>query len=107
MAKTTDRAALDQWYCVDDVDDIGATSRHTRLLGQDILLRRADDGALLCNELLADGAIATEVPIKERYGYAWATLGTPARDVLPIPETRRARPAMGEVAAPSWFGARG
>ena len=36
MTKTTDRAALDQWYCVDDVDDITAAPRQTRLLGQDI-----------------------------------------------------------------------
>ena len=87
MAKTTDRAALDQWYCVDDVDDITASPRHTRLLGQDIVLRRGEGGAILCNEVLADGAMGADVPIKERFGYAWATLGTPARDMLPIPET--------------------
>jgi phenylpropionate dioxygenase-like ring-hydroxylating dioxygenase large terminal subunit len=87
MAKTTDRAALDQWYCVDDVDDITAAPRQTRLLGQDIELRRGDDGSLRCNEILADGAAGPKVEIKERFGYAWATLGSPARDVLPIPET--------------------
>ncbi len=27
------------------------------------------------------------LPTRERYGYLWATLGTPERDVLPIPET--------------------
>ena len=57
MAKTNDRAALDQWYCVDDVDDITASPRHTRLLGQEIVLRRGEGGAILCNEVHADGAI--------------------------------------------------
>ena len=32
-------------------------------------------------------ATGASMPVKERYGYAWTTLGTPARDVLPIPET--------------------
>ena len=87
MTKTTDRAALDQWYCVDDLDDIVASPRHTRLLGQDIVMRRDSDGAILANELHPTEAIGAVVPVKERYGYAWTTLGTPARDILPIPET--------------------
>jgi phenylpropionate dioxygenase-like ring-hydroxylating dioxygenase large terminal subunit len=87
MTKTTNRAALDHWYCVDDLDDIGATPRPTRLLGQPIVIRRAESGAVLVNEIAADGNIGAAVPVKERYGYAWATLGTPPRDVLPIPET--------------------
>src|SRR5436189_5258099 len=87
MAKTTDRAALDQWYVVDDVDDITAAPGQTRLLGQDIELRRGDDGSLRCNEILADGALGPKVEVKERFGYAWITLGEPTRDVLPIPET--------------------
>ena len=97
MAKTTDRAALDQWYCVDDVDDITATPRHTRLLGQAIVLRRAEGGAILCNEVLADGAMGADVPIRERFGYAWATLGTACPRRASDPRDRRARPALGEV----------
>ena len=87
MSKTTDRAALDQWYCVDDLDDILVMPRYTRLLGQDIVMRRDADGAILACELQPDGGYGANVPVKERYGYAWLTLGTPERDILPIPET--------------------
>jgi phenylpropionate dioxygenase-like ring-hydroxylating dioxygenase large terminal subunit len=87
MGKTTDRAALDQWYCIDDVDDITTAPRNTRLLGQDIVLRRDADDSILVNEVQPDGAYGAAVPVNERFGYAWATLGTPVRDILPIPET--------------------
>jgi len=87
MTKTTNRSALDQWYCIEDLDDIAAAPRRTRLLGQDIVMRRATDGGIQVNEAQADGSDGEAMPVKERYGYAWTTLGSPARDILPIPET--------------------
>ena len=87
MTRTTDRAALDQWYCVDDLDDIGASPRKTRLLGEDIVIRRNEGGSVTCATVPDDGTAGAELPLKERYGYAWTTLGTPTRDMLEIPET--------------------
>src|SRR5439155_713746 len=40
MTKTTDEAALDQWYAVETSADLGSAPIRTRLLGQDIELRR-------------------------------------------------------------------
>ena len=87
MGKTTDRAALDQWYCIDDVDDITTVPRSTRLLGQPIVVCRDGAGNICANEVLDDGSRGGAVPVKERYGYAWATLGAPERYIIPIPET--------------------
>ncbi|MEO8668957.1 MAG: aromatic ring-hydroxylating dioxygenase subunit alpha [Bauldia sp.] len=86
MARTADRAALDQWYCVDDLDDIGAAPRMTRLLGEDIVIARDAGGAVTCRARGVDGE-AEALPVRERYGYAWTTLGAPARDILAIPES--------------------
>ena len=41
MSKTDDPVALDQWYAVETATDVNAEPRRTRLLGQDILIRRA------------------------------------------------------------------
>src|SRR5262249_30970254 len=68
-------------------DDIGTAPRHTRLLGQAIVIRRVENGAVLINEVDPDGTTGVGVPVKERFGYAWVTLGAPPRDILPIPET--------------------
>ena len=38
MTKTTDTAALDQWYAVETIADLGTSAVRTRLLGQDIEL---------------------------------------------------------------------
>jgi phenylpropionate dioxygenase-like ring-hydroxylating dioxygenase large terminal subunit len=85
MARTTDRAALDAWYCIDDLDDIGAMPRATRLLGEDIAVMRDASGAAACRIRGVDGE-AVSLPVEERYGYAWTTLGSPARGVMEIAE---------------------
>ncbi len=87
MTRTTDKAALDQWYCVDDLDDISAAPRRTRLLGEEIVISRTGDGTVSCRIVGESGAPGAALPVKERYGYAWTTLGTPERDILDIPET--------------------
>ena len=85
MTRTTDRAALDQWYCVDDLDDIGPSPRRTTLLGEEIVLGRTN-GTVTCATVAEDGTTGAELPLKERYGYAWTTLGAPTRDMLDIQE---------------------
>ena len=65
--KTTDRAALDDWYAVGTAAEIAAPTR-TRLLGQDIELFRGEDGAPVIREILDDGRRGPVLPARERYG---------------------------------------
>ena len=77
MAMTTDRVALDQWYAVASLEALSAPAR-TRLLGQDITVgpgpvaRRGDTGAAL--------------PVREKWGLLFATLGAPERELFHIAE---------------------
>lgn len=86
MAKTTDRVALDQWYAVETSADLGGAIVRTRLLGQDIALRRDDRGMPVITEIGDDGASGPALPFRERYGCVWTTLGTPARELFDMPE---------------------
>jgi phenylpropionate dioxygenase-like ring-hydroxylating dioxygenase large terminal subunit len=83
MAKTTDRAVLDDWYAIDSSSDVGPQLRRTRLLGAEIELYRAPDGAVIVREV---GAANLALPVRERHGCVWTTLGTPAKDVVEIAE---------------------
>ena len=97
MAKTTDRAALDQWYCVDDVDDITQTARHTRLLGQDIVLRRGEKRR---HPLQRGARRRRDWGRGADQGALWICLGDARHAVprrAPHSRDRRARPALGEV----------
>jgi phenylpropionate dioxygenase-like ring-hydroxylating dioxygenase large terminal subunit len=86
MAKRLESAALDQWYVVEAVVDVGREPRRQHLLGRELMLSRD------CNERVAVVAITTgddaakELPTCERYGYVWTTLGHPAQPVVDIPE---------------------
>jgi phenylpropionate dioxygenase-like ring-hydroxylating dioxygenase large terminal subunit len=85
MTRTTDRAALGQWYCVEDLDEVGPERKRTRLLGEEIVHWREADGTLRVEA--TDGAA---LPAEERHGYLWTTLGTPVRDILAIEEAEEA-----------------
>lgn len=89
MSKTRDAVALNDWYAVASATDVTARPTKTRLLGQDIALTRGPDGALAVNELAGDEA-GRPLPVQERYGCVWTTLGTPARDIVDIAESREA-----------------
>ncbi len=82
MTRQAEKAALDQWYCVEALQDIVAGSRPSRLLGVDLVI--TCDGAGEINVTANDGN--APLPTRQRYGYLWTTLGTPATDLLPIPE---------------------
>jgi phenylpropionate dioxygenase-like ring-hydroxylating dioxygenase large terminal subunit len=86
MSKTDDPVALDQWYAVETAVDVTAEPRRTRLLGQDILMRRAPDGAAVVREIGAGGTLGVPLPVQERYGCLWTTLGSPRRDIVTIAE---------------------
>jgi len=90
MAKAIDRAALDQWYCIDALADIPPGASRNRLLGFDLDVTREDGGSPRV------GAEGRALPVRERYGYLWTTLGSPAGEPVSIPEAeepdRRAVP---------------
>ena len=85
MSKTDDRVALDQWYAVATANDVSAEPRRTRLLGQDITIRR-ERGEIVVQEIADDGASGPPLPMRQRYGCVWTTLGSPKRDVVTIAE---------------------
>ncbi|MBZ9936601.1 aromatic ring-hydroxylating dioxygenase subunit alpha [Mesorhizobium sp. BR1-1-16] len=86
MTRTTDRVALDDWYAVETSAELGAIPMRNRLLGQDIVSRRLADGAPLIREVLDDGSFGPPLPVAERYGCVWTSLGTPVRPIVDIPE---------------------
>jgi phenylpropionate dioxygenase-like ring-hydroxylating dioxygenase large terminal subunit len=79
--KPAEKAALDQWYCIDAIADIPPGESANRLLGHDLAVARSDDGFAVRRIDTGEA-----LPTRLRYGYLWTTLGEPARDVLPIPE---------------------
>ncbi|OBZ95028.1 (2Fe-2S)-binding protein [Pararhizobium polonicum] len=83
MSRPAEKAALDQWYCIEALQDIAEGTMANRLLGIDLTVSRAADGAITVY------AVDRSEPLQatERYGYLWVTLGQPETDVLPIPET--------------------
>lgn len=86
MSKTTDSAALDQWYAVETSTDLGETPVATRLLGQKITLRRDGEGVPVITEMMGDGSHGPPLAFRERYGCVWTTLGHPPRELFDIPE---------------------
>jgi phenylpropionate dioxygenase-like ring-hydroxylating dioxygenase large terminal subunit len=84
--KTTDRAALDDWYAVETAADLTAAPVRTRLLGQDIELHRDAAGAPVIREILDDGGRGPALPVQERYGCVFTTLGRPNRGIVEIAE---------------------
>jgi len=82
MIQQLDQATVDQWYCIQSVADIPATGIYTRLLGVD--LHVTTQGGLCVTASEATGP--RTLPVRQRYGYLWSTLGNPDVDVPDIPE---------------------
>ena len=82
MSGTIEPSTRDQWYVLDALADIPAAPRSNRLLGVDLTTRREADGRVV----VCTADHGTPLPVRERYGYLWTTLGEPDRDLLPIPE---------------------
>jgi phenylpropionate dioxygenase-like ring-hydroxylating dioxygenase large terminal subunit len=80
--KPAEKAALDQWYCIDALDDVPVGESSNRLLGYDLKVTRVADGAI--SVVRAD--TGTVVRTNTGYGYLWASLGEPAGDIPSIPE---------------------
>jgi hypothetical protein len=63
--------------------DASPAPKSDRLLGYDLATGRGPAGEFVVTETRGDG---TPLPVRERYGFVWTTLGTPTRDVVDIPE---------------------
>lgn len=82
MHSIIEPGTLDQWYVIDPLIDIPEGPKQHRLLDADIVTRRSGDGTIVAT--LA--GTREPLPTRQRYGYLWLSLGSPDRDVLPIPE---------------------
>jgi len=84
MAKTQDATALNDWQVIGRIKDIPCgRPRNTRLLGQAIIAERDPGGVVSVVEPDNDNRA---LPVRERYGHVWTTLGEPERDMLDMPE---------------------
>jgi phenylpropionate dioxygenase-like ring-hydroxylating dioxygenase large terminal subunit len=90
MTKTTDQAALDDWYAVATAHEVTAKAERTRLLGQDIEISRGEGGGMIVSEIGADGRPLRQLPVQERYGFLFTTLGKPKKDIVDIEEAGEA-----------------
>jgi phenylpropionate dioxygenase-like ring-hydroxylating dioxygenase large terminal subunit len=86
VSRPPEQAALDQWYAVDAACDISRDEKRNRLLGRDLVVSRNAAGAVAVVPVGGDGVLGRPLPVRERYGYVWTTLGAPAREVVDIPE---------------------
>ncbi|HWJ72621.1 MAG TPA: aromatic ring-hydroxylating dioxygenase subunit alpha [Kaistia sp.] len=86
MARPAEKASLDNWYVIDALADIPAGTRPNRLLGRDLVVSREGDNVPAVRERLANGSLGEPLPIRQRWGYLWTTLGTPPRELFDIPE---------------------
>ena len=87
MAKTTDRVALNDWYVIGQISDtVIGEYRRTSLLGQAIASIRDDTGSIQVVEVSETGEYVKILPVIERYGHTWTTLGKPQKEILEIPE---------------------
>jgi phenylpropionate dioxygenase-like ring-hydroxylating dioxygenase large terminal subunit len=82
MRTAAEKAALDQWYCIEALADIAIGTAANRLLGTDLSVLRDADGNIT---VMMTGQ-ESPLPTRQRYGYLWTTLGTPATDLPSIPE---------------------
>ena len=88
--KCEDPVALNLWYAISDLDEVRPGQiRRSVLLEEPIAYTRDDDGKVLC--WAHDGKTVSpdagrSLPVQERYGYFWTSLGEPAAEIFAIPE---------------------
>ena len=82
MQRTVDQAALDQWYCIEQLQEVAVGRTTNRLLGTDLAVVRTGDDDITVTIAGSEALL----PTRQRYGCLWTTLGTPATDLLPVPE---------------------
>ncbi len=86
-----DTFMANQWYPLASVEETAVGRVHrTRLFGEPIAYAKDTAGTLTawrCTGSQQPGSDpSTALPVIARYGYIWATIGTPDGDIFPIPE---------------------
>ena len=79
MAITTDPVALDDWYAVASLADLTFLPVRSRLLGQEIEIARTAGGP-------AVHGLGRALPVRQKWGLLFTTLGAPRRALFDIPE---------------------
>lgn len=79
---TAEKASLYQWYVIDAACDITKAPKFNRLLGHELEAKRKDDDTIVVTRM-DNGAV---LPVRERYGHVWTTLGVPSGEPVDIPE---------------------
>jgi phenylpropionate dioxygenase-like ring-hydroxylating dioxygenase large terminal subunit len=83
LSPCTDDAIVNQWHVIGAAGSVSADAPlRTRLLETDVLVTSENDGGLAA----VAGGVA--LPVRERYGCIWVSLGDPPEDLFDIPECR-------------------
>ena len=77
---------LNQWYPVETCDGLTSDVRSGRLLGTNLTMQRLQDG----RPVITVPDSGQTIPVQERYGCVWTTLGSPAPSLPDIPEAEEA-----------------
>jgi phenylpropionate dioxygenase-like ring-hydroxylating dioxygenase large terminal subunit len=85
-------AMIDQWYPVGLSCQLLEGGRETMLMGETIRVWKGENGA--AQVATTDGRA---LPVTERYGHVWSSLGLPAKPLFDIPEAEQAGRRMVEV----------
>jgi phenylpropionate dioxygenase-like ring-hydroxylating dioxygenase large terminal subunit len=74
-------AMRDEWYPVGILSQLDAKGRATTLMDEPIIVARGADGAANVTD-----STGRSLPVTERYGHAWTSLGSPNKPLFAIPE---------------------
>ncbi len=77
-------AMIDQWYPVELISRLQPEGQETLLMGEAIRVSGTADGK--ASVMTADGRA---LPVTERYGHVWSSLGTPEKPLFDIPEAEQ------------------
>lgn len=75
---------LNEWYPVGMISQLDTAGKNTALLGQPIRVAKGDNGRALVTT--SEGR---DLPVIERYGHVWTSLGTPDKPLFDIPEAEQ------------------
>lgn len=77
-------AMIDQWYPVGLISRLLSDGQETLLMGETIRVSRNGEGK--AEVVTADGRA---LPVTERYGHVWSSLGAPEKPLFDIPEAEQ------------------
>jgi len=77
-------AMIDQWYPVGLVSRLLPAGQETLLMGETIRVSRNGEGK--ASVVTAGGRV---LPVTERYGHVWSSLGAPEKPLFDIPEAEQ------------------